>query len=382
MSRLLVFHPTIAPYRIDFFNDLARSFQTRICLRYWNLRDQTFDYGKIYSQFQFTPVYLKEKIKFKGRSLETGYWKQLDDFQPDVVLTEEFGLGTMLVLLHRFFKRKKYKVVTMCDDSYDMVSDKNEHSAMHRWARRCVASFLDDIIVIEPNTGRWYRNRYGKGYFFPIIKREDTARRDYLTVLDWSKEIRRKCLLENKWIFLFVGRLVGLKNVATIIRSFSVLDQRKYKLVIVGEGPEMEHLKEMLLFVCTVRLKGADASGSVVFTVMVSKSFGMILASYIGGILSIIVKASISCKYGTCLYNPQLHISNVRQPMIVSAYFFISLSRFITMVMFYGFNDYFFIEQMACGNVLDKRKNRLDIWLNLSRRFSKTSLSVIIQSDG
>ena len=54
----------------------------------------------------------------------------------------------------------------------------------------------------------------------------------------------------------------------------------------------------------------------------------------------------------------------------------------ITMVMFYGFNDFFFIEQMACGNVLDKRKNRLDIWLNLSRRFSKTSLSVIIQSDG
>ena len=245
MSRLLVFHPTIAPYRIDFFNDLARSFQTRICLRYWNLRDQSFDYGKIYSKFHFNPVYLKEKVKFRGRSLETGYWKQLDDFQPDVVLTEEFGFGTMLVLLHRFFKRKKYKVVTMCDDSYDMVADKNEHSAMHRWARRCVAPFLDDIIVIEPSTGRWYRNRYGKGYFFPIIKREDTARKEYLSVLDWSKEIRRKCSLEDKWIFLFVGRLVALKNVASIIRAFSVLDQRKHKLVIVGEGPEMNNLKQM-----------------------------------------------------------------------------------------------------------------------------------------
>ena len=107
MSRLLVFHPTIAPYRIDFFNDLARSFQTRICLRYWNLRDQTFDYGKIYSQFQFTPVYLKEKIKFKGRSLETGYWKQLDDFQPDVVLTEEFGLGTMVGAPSSFLQKEE-----------------------------------------------------------------------------------------------------------------------------------------------------------------------------------------------------------------------------------------------------------------------------------
>lgn len=243
MSRLLVFHPTIAPYRIDFFNDLAHSFQTRICLRYWNLRDQTFEYEKIYSRFLFKPVYLKELFKFWGRSFEAGYWKNLDEFQPDIVLTEEFGMGTMLVLLHRFFKRKKYKVITLCDDSYDMVAGKNEFSALHRWARKWMAPCLDDIIVIEPRTRKWYECKYGKGYFFPIIKREEAARMDYLSVLDWSREIRRKCSLENKRIFLFVGRLVALKNVSSIIRSFAALDQKGNKLVIVGEGPEKEHLK-------------------------------------------------------------------------------------------------------------------------------------------
>lgn len=54
-TKLLIFHPTIAPYRIDLFNDLSKAFQTRICLRYWNLRDQTFDYQKIYTRFQFRP---------------------------------------------------------------------------------------------------------------------------------------------------------------------------------------------------------------------------------------------------------------------------------------------------------------------------------------
>ena len=44
---------------------------------------------------------------------------------------------------------------------------------------------------------------------------------------------------------MFVGRLVALKNVASIIRSFSVIDQQKNKLVIVGDGPEMNHLKKM-----------------------------------------------------------------------------------------------------------------------------------------
>ena len=245
MSKLLVFHPTIAPYRIDFFNDLSRSFETRICLRYWNLRDQTFDYDKIYNRFQFKPKYLKEMFRFRGRSLETGYWKHLDEFQPDVVLTEEFGLGTMFVLLHRFFKRKKYKVVTLCDDSYDMVSGKNEFSALHRWARRWLAPHLDDIIVIEPRTKKWSRSRYGKGYFFPIIRQESAARMEYLSVLEWSKEIRRKCSLEDKRIFLFVGRLVALKNVPFIIRSFAALDQTENKLVIVGEGPEMNDLRRL-----------------------------------------------------------------------------------------------------------------------------------------
>ena len=47
MTKLLVFHPTIAPYRIDFFNDLYAAFDTHVCLKYWNLRDQTLDYEKI-----------------------------------------------------------------------------------------------------------------------------------------------------------------------------------------------------------------------------------------------------------------------------------------------------------------------------------------------
>ena len=57
-KRLLIFHPTIAPYRIDFFNDLYRAFDTRVCLQYWNLRDQTFDYDKLYARFRFHPFYL------------------------------------------------------------------------------------------------------------------------------------------------------------------------------------------------------------------------------------------------------------------------------------------------------------------------------------
>jgi len=241
-KRLLVFHPTVAPYRIDFFNDLSRAFHTRVCLKFWNLRDQTFDYRKIYARFAFRPVYLKEWLRFGGRSFNRGYWKQLDKHAPDLVLTEEFSIGTVCVLLHRFFKRKKYKVVTLCDDSYDMIAGKNDFSRLHRWARRCIAPLLDDIIVIHPQVRTWYQEWVGKGYFFPIIQNEEQVRASYLKVKERAERLRKKHSQGNRKIFLFVGRLVGLKNVETLVHAFARLDQKKNLLVIVGDGPEKEIL--------------------------------------------------------------------------------------------------------------------------------------------
>lgn len=243
--KLLIFHPTVAPYRIDFFNDLYAAFRTRVCLKYWNLRDQTFDYRKIYARFSFRPYYLKERFSFGGRSFCTGYWKQLDRFAPDCVLTGEFGLDTLLVLLHRFLKRKKYRVVTLCDDCYDMVENKKDFSWLHRMARQYLVPRLDEIILVEPTVQAWYREHYGKGFFFPIIQEENDARKRLLKVLPESRELRQRLGLTDVRVFLFVGRLVALKNVKVILRAFSRLNQRENKLVIVGNGPEREALMRL-----------------------------------------------------------------------------------------------------------------------------------------
>lgn len=239
-KKLLIFHPTIAPYRIDFFNDLYKAFDTRVCLHYWNLRDQTFDYEKIYAKFAFKPYYLKELIALGERSIWGGTWKHLDEFQPDVVLVSEYGITALMVLLHRFFKRKHYKVVSICDDSYNMLADKNEFSALHRMARRIVVPRLDDLVLVEPKAEEWYQQYYGKGICFPIIRKEETARADYARVMEQSDRLRKEYTLEDKKVFLFVGRLVDLKNVDTAIRAFSRLDQNKHAFVVVGDGPKRE----------------------------------------------------------------------------------------------------------------------------------------------
>lgn len=245
MTKLLVFHPTIAPYRIDFFNDLYAAFHTHVCLKFWNLRDQTFDYQKIYSRFTFRPIYLKEMFKLGQRSFSKGYWTQLDRYKPEVVMTDEFGWSTMWVLLHRWVKRKKYKVVVLCDDSYDMVSQQNDHSWIHRWARRWIAPKVDEIIVVEPRVEEWYRIHYQKGFFFPIIQKDMVVRDLYMEAWGGSSMLRSKHRLNGKRVFLFVGRLVALKNVKTILRAFAHLNPQENRLVIVGDGPEMVSLKSL-----------------------------------------------------------------------------------------------------------------------------------------
>lgn len=241
-SRLLIFHRTIAPYRIDFFNDLAATFDTRICLQYRNLLSQKFDYEKIVSQFKFTPVYLKTLLQIKGRVINTGYWKQLDEFKPDIVIVGEYGFDCLLVLLHRWLWRKKYKVVSICDDSYNMVAEENDFSQIHRKLRNIIAPKLDELILVEPKVAEWYHRNFGKGIVFPIIKKDEKAREAYRRLLPQSKKTATDYGLNGKYVFLFVGRLVALKNVGNIINAFIQLNRKDTALVIVGDGPEREKM--------------------------------------------------------------------------------------------------------------------------------------------
>lgn len=242
-KRLLIFHPTIAPYRVDFFNDLYEAFDTKVCLQYRNLKSQKFDYNKISSQFKYEPKYLPESSR---RSLLKAVKAEMVSFQPNIVLTCEFNVITIFALMWRCITGKQYKVVVMCDDSYDMVARGNEFSARHRIARNLLSHFIDNVIVVNPQVQKWFFEKYKKGIYFPIIKDEEKARRIYRESLYLRQSVIEQYQLEEKTIFLFVGRLVAIKNVNTLIRAFAALDQSRNSMVVVGGGPEEENLKSLV----------------------------------------------------------------------------------------------------------------------------------------
>lgn len=239
-KKLLVIHPTIAPYRIDFFNILFDSYNTRICLQYENLLSQKFDYTKISSQFHFSPIYLPES---STTALCKAIWKQITDFKPDYILTCEFGPTSLTCLIAKWLKRSHMKIIVMTDDSLDMLAGRNDFSARHRIARKLLTPIVDEVIVTSKEVEKWYNLTYQKGIWMPIIVDDKKAAARYERLLPKSKEIAEKYNLMGQKVVLSVCRLVNLKNLHRVIDSFSKC-KTAATLVIVGDGPERSSLQE------------------------------------------------------------------------------------------------------------------------------------------
>lgn len=254
-KRLLVFHPTIAPYRVDLFNDLSQVFNAKICLAH--SFDDFKDYAAIERTLTFKPDYLKTPKGDKYHAKASEILRVLRSYHADIVITGEFGVNTIISLLYRWICRRKYKVISICDDSYDMIANNNDFSWKHRLVRKLVTPLLDNLILVEPNVKDWYQKHYHKGIWFPIIRDDDKARIAYKRVLGKSQQLVEKYKLAGKHVFLFVGRLVALKNVKTIIEAFRRLNQENNVLVIIGSGEEE----------ATLRALSADSGwGNVIFT--------------------------------------------------------------------------------------------------------------------
>lgn len=243
-KKILIFHPTIAPYRIDLFNSLHKEFNIRVCLAYENLRDQKFNYDWIYNKFLFKPIYLSHLATIRNRYLCGGYWRHIKEFNPDIVIVSEFGLDAIATVCYKKLFRKKFEIISICDDSFDMLVSDDDFSKAHKYLRKILVPHLSNLILVQPESRKWYLENYNKGIFFPIIADDGRIRAEYKKALDKSNGLIDRYSLINKKVILFVGRLIGLKNVSFLINNYSDMNMNNCVLVIVGDGEEYVALKD------------------------------------------------------------------------------------------------------------------------------------------
>lgn len=241
----LFIRTSIAPYRVDLYNALHERLHMRMCFYYRQGSDHRFDQAILAERLAFTPTYLGGvRLRQDSRKLCTGLRKLVRDEDPDLVIIPEFQPVLFQLLLIRLFRRKKFKLVSMCDDSIDMIERKNDFSRLHRFLRGWAPKLVDEIIVVSPAVQAWYREHFGKGLLMPIMMDDRKARAYYGELLPRSTALMEEQGLRGRRVLLFVGRLVALKQVDRVIDVFSSMAGDDI-LIIIGDGPERNLLEKL-----------------------------------------------------------------------------------------------------------------------------------------
>lgn len=236
----LFFRTNIAPYRIDTYNALHKMLNCELYFYWERETSQNLNMEVMLQQCDFIPHYLKGiNLGATSRKFCTEVWHILSRNNPAIVIVPEFQILTIQVLLYKFLFRKKFKVISMCDDSYDMLNSNNDFSIIHKYARKLIAPLVDEILLVDNRAVDWYRLNYGKGLGLPIVRDEKKERSLYEQTLPISRKLVRQFSLEGKKVLLYVGRLVEIKNISNLISAIAKT-QEDFTTVIVGDGVDKE----------------------------------------------------------------------------------------------------------------------------------------------
>lgn len=295
ISRDLYFGIALAPYRVDLCNTLYTQGHCEIFHLETPPDVLAFDLDALKEKIAF-PYRTYPPVSFSLRSLRL-LSSLLDRYQPQRVYVSEFSVTCLLMCLLKRLRKKSFQVISFCDDSYDMIVG-NDFSRRHRWARRIVPRFVDNLILNNPEATRWYRDRFRKGLCFPIIADERLFRNRLSQALPRAEALREEYGLRDLPVLLYVGRLIPLKQVDFILRAYAPLKDR-VRLVVVGDGecrPALESMdREMDLHVIfTGRQGGEDllawyALGDILLLPSRVEAFGAVVnEALLAGVMPII----------------------------------------------------------------------------------------------
>jgi glycosyltransferase involved in cell wall biosynthesis len=249
MKKILIIQPSLAPYRIDFFNSLSEHFILKLLLLKENFPDNPFDQEKLRNSLHFDTVILKNVLYVKKRLIPFGLRGQITLFRPDAVICSEFSLANNLVLLTRLFSRKKFRVFTLTDDNEFMIS--RPENPIKKVNQQFLLRFLDGIITLDiPEVVNYYSEQAGPLKVIGIqhlIRDADIYRAQLYSARSLSGRSTEQGFTD-KTRLLFVGRLVPEKGLDMLIKAFDTL-KNKYpdlQLYIVGDGPEKRKINKLV----------------------------------------------------------------------------------------------------------------------------------------
>jgi glycosyltransferase involved in cell wall biosynthesis len=244
--RLLIFHPALAPYRIDQFNLLGELFEVSIVFLFDNVNNQNFDQASLTQRLTCHHEYLLRGPSRGDRCFRWGVLGCIRRHKPDIILSYEFSLTTQYLLFIKSLGLISQAVGSAIDDSPEICA--NIQSWPRRIARGAGMAQLDFIVVLSSQVADFYSGNFSfpreRIIVSPILQNPNTLRDSSELGLIARVHAEKYDLLGKK-VVLFVGRLAPEKGLQMFLLSIApVLAARDdVRLVLVGEGAERTRLE-------------------------------------------------------------------------------------------------------------------------------------------
>ena len=243
--KTLIFHPALAPYRVDLFNEIAKFLDLKIFFLRENLLNQNFDQTTLRKQLHCQYDFLLSGFDFKGRSFRWGITRAIKEYCPDVVVCMEYSPVTLWISALKYLHvAGHWGMVVWTDDNVAMC---NGCKTIRKIARNLILRVADSLLVCsEP-----VKKCYAQFKYVPtnisvcrVIHNEAIFHCNLVESLSFASIKLSDSLLSGKKIVLFVGRLVSIKGVDRLLKAFVGVSAalQNVILMIVGDGPEKENL--------------------------------------------------------------------------------------------------------------------------------------------
>ncbi|WP_415356585.1 glycosyltransferase family 4 protein [Halioglobus sp. Uisw_031] len=243
--RVLIFHPALAPYRLDLFNAFGEVFNLKIVFLRKNLLNQKFDQKALLGKLNVEHSFLAKGVTLRGQSFRLGASREIREFSPDIVITPEYSMITASVCLCRVLLRRRFAQVVWSDDNSES-SLRDSYS--RKLLRYLIIPRVQGVILISEEAISDYRSRHNCRALMaavPIIREEKLYVEELEASSGQVEQLIRKYSLSGRKVLLFVGRLAREKRIDRLIRAYADIlsKNERLSLVLVGDGPLREELE-------------------------------------------------------------------------------------------------------------------------------------------
>jgi glycosyltransferase involved in cell wall biosynthesis len=249
-KKILIFHPALAPYRVDQFNTLSQLFDLEVVFIYKNVPDNKFNQSRLLSLLHFKYSFLLFGPYYKGRVFRFGMYRTIKRTNPDIILGYEYSFTTQYLILLKRLGIIHQKIGSTIDDSLDICN--NVQSKSRFFARKIATKRLDYLIVLSKEVSQFYQKAFNlkenQIVVSPILQDSERLRMNREELENIANGYAQKYHLKGKKVLLFVGRFIPEKALPEFINNIQTIlhEQENLVLILVGDGIEKKNIETLI----------------------------------------------------------------------------------------------------------------------------------------